>query len=367
MKNLLIYRAFLTGSLALAMLTGCKNKGEIRMPVKALKDIADFPIGAAISLRNLLSDDSLLQIELMHFNSITARSEMKMNRILPAEGQYFWDLADSMADFAKKYDQRLFGHNLIWHSSTPAWVEEKAAEDSAWLDSFMKDYIHTYVGRYRGKVDGWDVVNEGMNTFGGGYRETMWYNVLGKAYIANAFRYAHEADPDALLFYNDFNIERDTAKLNSVLAMINELKNDGVPISGLGYQMHLRMDIPDSIIAYTLRKGAETGLMIHLSEVDIIFNTHNDSRGGGVQTIHEMNDSLLNAQAEKYRNLATLYRTIVPPAQQYGITFWGYSDRNTWIRGFFNIMDWPCLWDDDLQPKPAYYGFLEGLSAKTAP
>jgi endo-1,4-beta-xylanase len=186
---------------------------------------------------------------------------------------------------------------------------------------------------------------------------------MGKSYIEKAFRYAHEADPEADLFYNDFNIERDTAKLASALEMIRELQLADVPITGLGFQMHIRMDVPDEVIARSLRKAVDTGLKIHLSEVDIIFNKHDDTREGGVQQYTTLTDSMKVAQGEKYKNLARMYREIVPPAQQYGITFWGFNDSDTWIRGFFNLHDWPTLYDDDLAPKPAYYGFLEGLKA----
>ncbi len=353
---------FLILSLGLISILGFSNRNvKTGSDELTLRKAASFPVGAAINIKRLFSDEKFRKIHSENFSSVTARGEMKMNRILPSEGNYYWDDADSLVMYSKENNQRLFGHNLIWHSSTPEWVEEKAMGDSAWLAGFMKDYIHTYVGRYKGKVDGWDVINEGMNTAGGGYRETMWYNILGKDYIRNAFMYAHEADPDAVLFYNDFNIERDTAKLHSVLRMIEEFQEEGVPISGLGFQMHIRMDIPDSIIAYALKKGAETGLQIHLSEVDIIFNKHDDNRGGGIQLYHEFTDSMKTAQAEKYKNLVRMYKTIVPEEQQYGITFWGFNDRDTWINGFFGLQDWPCLFDENLKPKPAYYGFLEGL------
>jgi endo-1,4-beta-xylanase len=200
-----------------------------------------------------------------------------------------------------------------------------------------------------------------METIGGDYRKTLWYKALGKDYIAKAFRYAHEADPEAILFYNDFNIERDTAKLNGVLRMISDLKVQGVPINGLGFQMHIRMDIPDETIAYCLRKGAETGLQIHLSELDIIFNKHDDSKGGGIQLHDELTDVMKEKQAEKYYNLVKMYRTIVPKEQQYGITFWKFNDRDTWINRFFNLQDWPCIYDENLNPKPAFYGFKRAL------
>lgn len=329
----------------------------------SLKDFADFPIGSAMSSFGYNRDTLMRDIHAHHFNSVTADNAMKMASIAREKGKYNFGPADQMVEFAEKYNQRLFGHALVWHSSMPRFLEESYNTAES-LDSFMKDYIHTYVGRYKGKVDAWDVVNEAINTFGGGYRETFWYNTLGKDYIAKAFRYAHEADPDAILFYNDFNTERDTAKLHSVLEMIKDLKAQGVPISGLGYQMHLRMDIPNEVIAYALRKGAETGLQIHLSEIDIIFNKHNDSQGGGEQIVPEITDELLEKQKQKYKDLVTMYRTIVPKEQQYGMTFWGFADKNTWINGFFRIKDWPCIFDQNLEPKPAFYGMKEGLTAK---
>ncbi|MBD1261948.1 endo-1,4-beta-xylanase [Maribacter polysiphoniae] len=329
-----------------------------------LKDYADFPIGTAIRIETLTKDAELQALETRNFNSITSASDMKMNRVLPQEGAYYWGRIDSILDYAQKHNQRLFGHNLIWHSSTPKWVEEKALADSTWLGGFMKEYIETYVGRYKGKVKAWDVVNEGLESAGGAMRETIWYNSMGEDYIAKAFTYAHEADPDAILFYNDFNIERDTVKLKATLDVIQSLRNKGVPISGIGFQMHIRMDIPDEVIANALKKASETGLQIHLSEVDIIFNTHDDTRNGGVQVYKELTGEMKLAQADKYRNLVRMYRTIVPKEQQFGITFWDFTDRDTWINPFFNLKDWPTIYDGDLQPKPAYFGFLEGLKEK---
>ncbi|MBJ7880681.1 endo-1,4-beta-xylanase [Gelidibacter salicanalis] len=341
----------------------CKNKENIKV-AEGLKDYTTFPIGTAINIKILMNDAELQKTQKQNFNSITATNDMKMQSIIPTENNYNWKTVDTILNYAETHNQRLFGHNLIWHSSTPEWVIAKAEKDSLWLDSFMKEYITRYVGRYKGKVAAWDVVNEAFESKGGAYRETIWYNKLGKRYIADAFRYAHEADPDAVLFYNDFNIERDTLKLNAMLKIVEEFKAEGVPISGIGFQMHIRMDIPDETIAYALKKAAATGLQIHLSEVDIIFNKHDDTKEGGVETYSTITDEMKKAQGEKYKKLVLMYREIVPKKQQYGITFWDFTDRDTWIRGFFNIQDWPSLYDDNLQPKPAYFGFKEGLEAE---
>lgn len=337
------------------------NNSEKKHNDSSLKNVSSFPIGTAIKVQTLMNDTQLQKLQAKNFNSITATSDMKMQAIMPAENKFNWKTTDTILHYAKKHKQRLFGHNLIWHSSTPKWVEDKGAKDSIWLDEFMKVYIQTYVGRYKGKVAAWDVVNEAFESSGGNYRETFWYKKLGENYIEKAFVYAHETDPNAVLFYNDFNIERDTTKLHAVLKMVNKFKAKGVPISGIGFQMHIRMDIPDEIIEYSLKKAAETGLQIHLSEVDVIFNTHNDERLGGIENYSSLTDEMKQAQAEKYKSLIRMYKTIVPKEQQFGITFWDFTDRDSWIKGFFNMKDWPCIYDDNLQPKPAYFGVLNGL------
>ena len=330
--------------------------------VPSLHHHANFHIGTSVRFVPFSKDTLAQKIQQHHFNSYTAGSDMKMYQITPKTGVYHWSRVDSIVDYAAKNNQRLFGHNLIWHSSTPKWVEKKAKKNPEWLDGFMKEYISTYVGRYKGIVDGWDVVNEGLNTKGQGLRtESIWFKSLGKKYIEKAFTYAHAADPDAILFYNDFNIERDSLKLDSMLEMVYDFLDRGVPISGIGFQMHIRMDIPNEIIARSLKKAADTGLQIHLSEVDIIFNTHDDSKGGGIQLYDHLTEEMKFAQAQKYADLVNMYIDIVPKDQQYGITFWGFNDRDTWIRRFFKMNDWPTIYDDNLLPKPAFFGFLNAL------
>lgn len=330
--------------------------------VSSLHRHANFHIGTSVRFVPFSKDTLVQKIQQHHFNSYTAGSDMKMYQICPKPDTYYWSRVDSIVEYTMKNNQRLFGHNLIWHSSTPKWIEKKASKDPEWLDVFMKEYISTYVGRYKGIVDGWDVVNEGLNTKGQGLRtESIWFKSLGKKYLEKAFTYAHAADPDAILFYNDFNIERDSLKLDYMLEMVYDFLDRGVPISGIGFQMHIRMDIPNEIIARSLKKAADTGLQIHLSEVDIIFNTHDDSKGGGIQLYDHLTEEMKLAQAQKYADLVNMYQDIVPEEQQYGITFWGFNDRDTWIRRFFKMNDWPTIYDDNLLPKPAFYGFLNAL------
>ena len=332
---------------------------------KGLREYSTFPIGGAINISNIMEDKKLKKITSQEFSSITATNDMKMYSIASSQGSYNWTKVDALVAFTEQNNQRLFGHALVWHHGLPGWIKKRALKDNPWFKKFYKEYIQTVVGRYKGKVAAWDVVNEALATEGkDGMRKTFFLEQLGPDYIADAFRFAHEADPDALLFYNDFNLERDTIKVNNAIALIEKLKTEGVPIHGIGLQTHLRMDIPDALIADAFKKFAATGLQVHLSEVDIIFNKHNDTQNGGVQIFNELTEEMKTAQAEKYRSLAKLYKENIPAAQQFGITFWDFTDRDTWINGFFNLNDWPTIYDKNLEPKPAYEGFRQGLLSK---
>ncbi|MGA1029126.1 MAG: endo-1,4-beta-xylanase [Flavobacteriaceae bacterium] len=328
---------------------------------EGLKDLSNYPIGTAINLKATRADQKKLAITKKEFNSLTAENNMKMFRLLPQENEYHWEVTEDLVDFAQKNNMRLFGHALVWHSGTPQWVKDKLAKDSLWGKAFLKDYITTVVSKYKGKVKGWDVVNEPLETQGGALRETEWLKALGPSYMAQALEAAHAADPQADLFINDFNLERDTLKLNGLLSLVEQLKSQATPLTGIGFQMHYRMDIPDSLILKCLQKAAATGLKIHLSEVDLIFNKHNDSQAGGIQKFNDYTPEMAKAQAAKYKRLVALYHQAVPEAQRYGITFWGFNDRDTWIKPFFKIKDWPTLFDEQLNPKKAYWGFREGL------
>lgn len=326
------------------------------------KNLSSFPIGGAVNIIQVLNDEKLRKITLDNFNSLTSTNDMKMYSIGHSPDSYNWARADSLVSFCDKNNLRLFGHTLVWHFGLPKWITKRAEErGNEWVESYFRDYITTVASRYKGKVAAWDVVNEGLETTGGALRKTLWYEAMGPEYIEKAFSYAHEADPNALLFYNDFNTERDTAKLHGMLRIVENLKKKNTPIHGIGFQMHIRIDTDEENIAYAFQKAADTGLKIHISELDIIFNKHSDTQGGGQQIYDELTPEMLEAQARKYRMVVDLYKKHVPASQRYGITFWDYTDRDTWVNGFFNIEDWPTVFDKNLDPKPAYYGFARGL------
>ena len=290
---------------------------------------------------------------------------MKMYSLVKHDSFPHFKRVDSLVAYTKANNMRLFGHALVWHYGLPKWISETTAEKGAiWADTFLEKYIDTVVVRYKNDVVAWDVVNEAFETKTGDYRKTFWLETFGESYIEKAFRYAHSADPNARLFYNDFGQEKYPEKSKAIAAMAKDFKERGVPIHGLGLQMHLEMDTPEDAIADALKMAAATGLLVHISELDIIFNTHNDENASGKQAITELTEEMKQAQAEKFKQVALLYRKHVPKAQQFGITFWDFNDRDTWIKPFFGLKEWPTVFDENLNPKPGYYGFAEGLAKK---
>ncbi|CAH0999550.1 Endo-1,4-beta-xylanase A [Neolewinella maritima] len=351
-------------SLLILLLVGCADRDASPQASAAtaepagLKDAASFPIGGAINIRRVNEDAKLRAITTTEFNSITSTNDMKMYRIAAREGQLDFARADSTVAFAEAQGMRMFGHALVWHYGLPDHI---AGLQGAAMADFLTAYIDTVVNHFRGRIDGWDVVNEVLDTKGGGMRRSPFYQQLGTDYIGLAFRTARRADPDAKLFINDFGTERDTAKVTGLLALVDSLRGAGVPIDGIGLQWHQQMGDDTAVVRSTLRRAAATGLLIHVSELDLIFNTHNDEAGGGTEHVQAVTPAMLEQQAERYEALARIYRQEVPAPQQYGITFWDFTDRDTWIKGFFDMGDWPTVYDENLERKPAYFGFRRGL------
>ena len=237
------------------------------------------------------------------------------------------------------------------------------AVDPILVDNALHTWITTMVDRYKGKVTGWDVVNEIVVDGTGELRTSSnspatadnfyWADYLGRGYIANAFRWANAADPSAKLFINDYNLESDSRKLDSVIKLINELKTAGVPIHGVGLQMHISINTSNTGIDNAFQKLAATGLLIHVSEMDVRINPSN-TPGFSVTS------ALLDMQAQKYKYVAESYFQNVPAAQRFGITVWNLTDADSWIV-LSGKVDFPTLFTSSYQKKAAFSGFVQGL------
>jgi endo-1,4-beta-xylanase len=342
---------------------GCKkSRPPVPQPdTETLKLAPSFPMGTAVGSSGLKTNYLYQTTTKAQFNSLTSDYELKFNWIEPQQGQFNYADGDYIVSFAQLNHMRVHAHNLIWHIALPDWVVNFNGDSLAW-ENLFKTHIESEADHYKGEVASWDVVNEAIRDDDGTLRNqdvsagdgSIWRRHLGPDYIARAFRYAHEADPKALLFYNDYGQEWNGVKLDSIIAMANNFKKRGIPISGLGMQMHIDINTSNDGITAALEKLASTGLLIHVSELDISVNPNNDPN-------IVYSTDLQNQQAAKYQFIAETYRAVVPKVQQYGITTWEFSDADSWIPSFFNRKDWPLPFDNLYQKKPAFYGLLKGL------
>lgn len=311
-----------------------------------------FPVGAAVSSRFIETHRELL---LKHFNSLTACNEMKFSSVHPVEATYRFTLSDSIADFATAHGMRLRGHCLVWHHQTPDWVfqdQDGSPVSKDLLLDRMKDHIDTVVSRYRGRVYCWDVVNEAIDDKGQDYlRPSKWLQIIGPDYISRAFEYAHAADPDALLFYNDYN-EIAPHKRAKIIQLVKELQAKGVPIHGIGLQGHWSIHSPSvEDVRYALDDYASLGLTLQITELDMSVYAFDDRR----TDLREPTAEMLQAQAERYERLFELFRQYKDVIS--GVTFWGVSDDTSWLHDFpvRGRRNWPLLFDWEQRPKECFY------------
>jgi endo-1,4-beta-xylanase len=318
-----------------------------------LKAVASFLVGAAVNPQLIASNPAYKLAVQQNFNSITTENSIQMNRIHPKAGQYSWTETDALVNFAKQSNMRVHGHILIWHKGLPSWVTNFQGDSLAW-ENLMKTHIQTVVGHYKGNIKSWNVVNEAFNS-DGSVQKSVWYEHLGPDYIARCFQYAHEADPQALLFYNDNNYVSQPKKSAAVYALLKNLKQRNIPIDGVGLQMHISINSSESILASVTRQYASTGLLIHISELDVRMNPD-------LSLTFVLTESVKNEQALKYKTLVKIYRSIVPNSQQFGITTWNVGDKDSWLVRGSKIEDHPLLFDSNYNRKISYYGFMQGLS-----
>lgn len=348
---------------ACQLFSGCAKTGftsiapEITVPTVtpgnegALRTSLPFPIGAAVNVNLLKTNTKYRALVVKEFNSVTAENAMKFASLHPSADTYDWAEADYLVNFAVENGMRVHGHTLNWYKSLPAWVTNYQGTTAQW-ENLLKTHIQTVVGHFKGKVASWDVVNEAIAD-DGSYRSSIWIDKLGTGYIARAFQYAHEADPDALLFYNDYGHEYGSTKRTAILKLVAELKASGVPIHGIGMQMHTRVTQSDLNLQNAISTAAATGLKIHISELDIALNPDNNMS-------MTYTEALADAQAKKYAAIVKAFNAL-PKAQQFGITTWNVTDGDSWIPGNYNRPDWPLPFNAQYEHKVAYQGILDGL------
>ncbi len=359
------------------LLTACAlTKPKPKEP--ALKDAfkKDFLIGAALNLRQILgSDTNDCEVALIkrQFDSITPENILKWEAIHPWPDGYNFEPADHYVEFGVKNKMFIIGHNLVWHNQTPAWVfrgEDGGQINREALLRRMREHIFAVVGRYKGKIRGWDVVNEAVNE-DGSLRQSPWLKIIGEDYLLKAYQYAHEADPQAELYYNEFSMEN-PAKRNGVIAMIQKLRAQGAHISGVGIQGHYNLNWPaPSQVEDTINAFSALGLKVMITELDIdvlppVTGSHTAEVSIKVESRQQDNpypnglpDEMQQKLAARYRDL---FQVFVKHRHQLSrVTFWGVTDADTWLNTWpvAGRVNHPLLFDRNCQPKPAFDAVIQ--------
>jgi endo-1,4-beta-xylanase len=347
-------RAVLAAPIALAACDRFAAAGPLAAP---LKDLVPAPFGATGMTWQLDQPDWVEQI-LRHCSQLTPEWEQKMERTLGPGFTYDFGPSDRVVAFARDNGLRAHGHTLIWYSQG-AGVFNNATVPRARFAAEYDRYISTFVGRYRGRMAGWDVVNEPVAEDGDGLRDCHWSRALGMdGYIVRAFEQARAADPDAVLFLNDYNLENNPRKGATFLRLVERLLTLGAPIGGIGTQSHLDIEIPAGRIRDFFRDAASLGLPIHVSELD--FPMERD--GGAMPDLRSLADKRAQ-QVARVGGLAEAFMAL-PGAQRYAFTTWGLRDVDSWLvreEGKNRPDESPLLLDAEGRPNPANQAVVEAF------
>ncbi|HUP04840.1 MAG TPA: endo-1,4-beta-xylanase [Bryobacteraceae bacterium] len=333
-----------------------------------------FYIGAAVNTAQCDGRDARgAAIVAAQYDTISPENDLKWERVHPKLDTYNFEPADSYVAFGEKNHMFIVGHNLVWHSQVPAWVFQDDKGQPLTRDALLQrlhDHIMTVVGRYKGRINSWDVVNEALNE-DGTMRRSRWLQIIGDDYIIKAFQFAHEADPKAELYYNDYNLENEP-KRNGAVELVKKLKAAGVPITGVGLQGHDDMEWPtieqqDATIA----AFKALGVKVSISELDVdvlpkasrqpTADVSATAQGGANSNpyVNGLPDAVQQALAKRYADLFGVYLKYAGTVER--VTFWGVTDGDSWkndfpVRGRTN---YPLLFDRQGKPKLAFDAVIE--------
>jgi endo-1,4-beta-xylanase len=310
---------------------------------KSLRDLAagrGILIGTAVEPLPVRADPDYAPLLTREFNLLTTENVLKMGPLRPDITTYYFEEADFLVDFAESNGMKVRGHTLVWHNQLPEWMTDRTytTSEMTWI---VNDHITTVVERYRGRIWAWDVVNEAVLD-DGSLRPNVFLQTMGPDYIEKAFEWAHAADPDALLFYNDFGAEALNAKSDAIYAMVKDFVERGVPIDGVGLQMHVDVNSPPNPadVASNIMRLSALGLQVQITEMDVRTSGDPSEAERQAQIYAAMLEICLEAPA------CTAFET------------WGFTDKYTWL----GTQTAPLLFDPLYDPKPAYFALLDVLN-----
>lgn len=320
--------------------------------IQQLAEENSLLFGTAIRYQPFSEDPDYVNLIKDEYNAVTIENELKMELIMPEEGVYDFNQADEMIQFASNNQLSIRGHTLVWER-VPWWLEH-GEYTNAEITSLLKEYVQTTVQRYKGKMYAWDVVNEAFDE-NGSLKDNFWLKHIGPDYIKLAFQWAKEADPDVLLFYNDYENDVWSPKTEATLAYLTTLRENGVPIDGIGLQMHMDVanDFDSNQLKDVMNVMEQAGFLVHITELDIkLQHSGEDIETKRIQQADRYADIMNVCLAHNACNVYTV---------------WGAADPYSWI-GFTDEASadqaYPLLFDHELQQKPAYEAIKEVMKKK---
>lgn len=350
MKNVMKLKYALVFLLMTMLFSPGLSQDDETLSLRELADANDLYIGAAVYTYHL-DTESHQEVLVNEFNMLTPENEAKFCELQPEQGVYTFDRLDRLVELAEANDMTVRGHTLLWHECMPDWLARGDFTREEAID-IMRDHIYTVVERYKGRIPIWDVVNEAID--GGNYRRTPWLRMIGPEYIELAFQFAHEADPDAILFYNDYGAEGMNTKSQAIYTMVSDMVMRGVPIHGVGLQSHITVGdtlgwLAPGNLTQNIQRIADLGLEVHITEMDVKYQG-------------EATDEILQQQAGDYHRFMQVCLEIDACT---AFIVWGVSDGYTWLRDpqfYDNPEVEPLLFDSDYEPKPAYFALADLLA-----
>ncbi|KAF5344421.1 hypothetical protein D9758_015476 [Tetrapyrgos nigripes] len=327
--------------LSITLLKAYASPSPSTTPV--LRDLAEPRFfGAALNTTFLFADKKYTQLARTQFSIFTPEDEMKWGEIEPVQNVFDFTRADEIVNFAESVGAKIRGHNFLWETHLPPWVNESLSATE--IDRPLKHHITTIMQHYKGRVYAWDVVNEPISDDPNAtFRDDIWTHKLGQESVAKALTYAREADPVPKLYINDYNIEGINAKSNSLYEVVKSLKQDGIPLDAIGFQSHITLGQVPSSMQENLQRFVDLDLDVAITELDI-------------NLLGPANETALAQQAEDYHSVVS---TCMEIERCVSVTVWGISDDHSWIPNGEVLP-----WDGNKNPKPAFFAIGDAFKRK---
>ncbi|WP_407939961.1 endo-1,4-beta-xylanase [Nocardiopsis coralli] len=313
-----------------------------------LRELADshgLDLGVAAAVDPLVEDRTYQQVVSGNYTSMTAENTMKWSLVQPERGEFDFEGPDALVDFADEHGMSMRGHTLMWHNQLPEWLEEGDWEEEE-LREVVQEHAEALLGRYQGRMESWDVINEPFEDDGPELRENLWLEVFGEDYIADALWTANAVDPEAKLYINEFNVEGGGDKSDALYELASDLVERDVPLHGIGFQSHfVHGQVPEDLVEQ-MERFTDLGLEVTISELDVRIP---DPAG----------EEEIQAQGEEYRRVV---EACLEVARCPGVTVWGVADHHSWVPEWFPGTTDALPFDEDYVPKPARSGMVDALS-----